>query len=113
MLDLVGNPEDRFSHNEVHIIFYLHSYKNIIMSSFKSSKKKERKNSKERKEYPRSKSFIEKFMTFRVRAITINCRCNRLCNMHRYSKTVIRKKNMIFSILLLKTLRRFYQVPTK
>ena len=31
-------------------------------------------------EYPRSKFFIEKFMTFSVRAITIN----RLCNMNRY-----------------------------
>ena len=112
MSDLVGNPEDRFSHNEVHIIFYIHSCFDLdlkksritlirlcdfngiwlnILTLISTN------------EYARSNFFIEKFMTFRARAITIN----RLCNMHRYSKTVIRKNNMIFSILLLKTLRRF------
>ena len=26
MLDLVGNPEDRFSHNEAHIVIYFYDY---------------------------------------------------------------------------------------
>ena len=30
MSDLVGNPEDRFSHNEAHIIFYLLVLQHII-----------------------------------------------------------------------------------
>ena len=35
MSDLVGNPEDRFSHDEAHITLPLH--KNKTMRSFKSS----------------------------------------------------------------------------
>ena len=32
MWDLVGNPEDRFSHNEVHIIFFRNALLSILSS---------------------------------------------------------------------------------
>ena len=128
MSDLVGNPEDRFSHNEVHIIFiYIHAALIVFDLDWKLSWITLIRLCDfygillkiltliSTNEYPRSTFFIEKFMSLRFEGI-INMGACHYDNMSMKYTSIFQDcnsdKNCDIFHIVAKTLRRFEQVPT-